>query len=75
MVVAGSSLLPRLSLVAASRRYSLVVVQGLLTAVASLVVEHRLYARGLTSCGSQALEHWLSNCGTGLVAQQHVGSS
>ena len=26
--------------------------RGLLIAVASLVVEHRLYARGLSSCGS-----------------------
>ena len=32
-----------LSLVAASRGYSLVVVRGLLIVVASLVVEHRLY--------------------------------
>jgi len=31
-----------LSLLAASRGYSLVVVSGLLTAVASLVAEHRL---------------------------------
>ena len=31
-----------LSLVVASRGYSLVVVNGLLTAVASLVAEHRL---------------------------------
>ena len=32
----------RLFLVAASKGYSLIVVQGLLTAVASLVAEHRL---------------------------------
>ena len=32
----------RISLVAASRSYSLVAVCGLLTAVASLVAEHRL---------------------------------
>ena len=30
-----------------------VVVPGLLTAVASLVVEHGLYAHGLSSCGAQ----------------------
>ena len=33
-------------------------------------------ACGLSSCGSQALKHRLSSCGTwGLVAQRHVGSS
>ena len=33
-------------------------------------------ARGLSSCGSQALEHRLSNCGyTDLVAPRLVGSS
>ena len=50
---------------------SLVVVLRLLIAVASLVAEHRLQgawasvlaARGLRSCGSPALEHWLSSCG------------
>ena len=48
-----------------------VAVPGLLTAVASPVAEHRLWgmwvsavaARGLCSCGSQALEHRLSGCG------------
>ena len=42
----------------------------LLIVVASLVVEHRLYARasvvvarGHSSCGSRALEHRLSSCG------------
>ena len=39
---AGSSLLCGLSLVAASRGYSLVAVWGLLVAVVSLVVEDRL---------------------------------
>ena len=61
---AGSSLL---CLVAVSRRYSLVTVRGLLIAVGSLVVEHRLQAtwasvaaaRGLGSCGSGTLEHRL----------------
>ena len=49
-----------------------VVVRGLLIAVASLVAEHGLdlgvqasvvVARGLSSCGSRALEHRLSSCG------------
>ena len=46
-------------------------VSGFLIAVASLVEEHRLaaqdsavVARGLSSCGSRALEHRLSSCGT-----------
>ena len=59
-----------LSLVA-SRGYSLVRVLRPLTAVATLVAEHRLQgawasvlaARGLRSCGSPALERWLSSCG------------
>ena len=33
-------------------------------AVASLVAEHRLRCAGFSSCGSWALEHRLSNCGT-----------
>ena len=57
---------------AVRRGCSLAVVQGLLTAVASLVPEHRLEgaqasvlsARGLTSCDSQAPEHRLSSCGS-----------
>ena len=61
--------------------YSVVVVLGCLTAVASLAVEHGLWGAqasvvavcGLSSCGSQALEHRLGSCG--LVALQHVGSS
>ena len=48
-----------------------VVVRGLLIAVASLVEEHCLLgaqasvvvARGLSSCGSWALERRLSSCG------------
>ena len=32
-------------------------------------------ARGLSSCGSQALERRLSSCGVGSVALRHVGSS
>ena len=41
-----------LSLVVASRGYSLVVVQGLVIAVVSLVTEYRLLA-----CGCQYLQH------------------
>ena len=60
------------SLLTASRGCSLVAVSRLLIAVASLVAEHGLQgawalvavARGLSSCGSQALEHRLSSCGT-----------
>ena len=59
-----------LSLVAVSGGYS-VAAHGLLIAVASLVVEHRLQGvwtsvvvtRGLSSCGLRALEHRLSSCG------------
>ena len=40
-----------------------VAVLGLLIAVASLVAEHRLWARGLSSCGSWALERRLSSYG------------
>ena len=40
------------------------VVCRLLIVVASLVVEHRIWARGLSSCGSRALERRLSSCGT-----------
>ena len=38
-------------------------VCGLLTAVVSLVAEHGLQARGLSSCGLRALERRLSSCG------------
>ena len=59
------------SLVAASQGYSEFAVSGLLVAVASLVSEHRLQgtrasaavARGLSSCGSRAVEHRLSSRG------------
>ena len=55
----------------ASRVYSLVVVCRLLFAVASMVVEHRLWgkwasivvARRLGNCSSWALEHRLNGCG------------
>ena len=53
------------SLVGESGGYSLVMVCGLLILVASLVAEHRFYmARGLSRCGSRALEHRLYSCGT-----------
>ena len=53
-----------------------VAVHGLLMAVASLVAEHRLQARGLQQlclAGSRAQAQQLWR--TGLVAPQHVGSS
>ena len=58
-----------LSLIAASRGYSVVVLR-LLIAVASLV-EHRLPARGLQylwlmGSRTRALERRLSSCGTGV---------
>ena len=40
-----------------------VAVRGLLIAVASLVAEHGLQVRGLSRCGSHALERRLSSCG------------
>ena len=56
---------------AASGGHSLVVVSGFLIVVASLVEEHRLegsLASGVEacglSCGSWALEHRFSTCGT-----------
>ena len=45
------------------RELLFVAARGLLIGVASLVAEHRLSARGLSSCGSQALERRLSSCG------------
>ena len=59
------------SQVLASRGYSLDAVHGLLTAVAFLVVGHRLQSLqasvvamcGLSSCSSRAPEHRLSSCG------------
>ena len=42
----------RLSLVAVSRGNSLVAKHGLLIAVGSLVVEHKLWVLGLSSCGT-----------------------
>ena len=45
---------PGLSLVAASGGPLFIVVRGPLTVVASLVAEHRLQTRRLSSCGSRA---------------------
>ena len=64
--------------------FSLVAESGdcsLLTAVASLVAEYRLQsaqasvvaAHGLSSCGSQALEHRLSSCGHRLICSTACG--
>ena len=53
----------RLSLVVARGGLLFVAVCWLLIAVASLVVEHGLLARGLSSCGSWAVERGLSSCG------------
>ena len=60
------------SLVAVSRGYTLVAGRWLLIVVASVVVELGLLgpcasvvvARGLSSCGFQALEHGLNSCGS-----------
>ena len=70
-----------LSLVVESGDYSLVVVCWFLSAVASLVAEHRLYgagasvavARGLSHCRSQALEHRLSSSAHGLSCSVACG--
>ena len=60
-----------------------IAVRELLIAVASLVAEHRLQTRRLSSCGMWAQQLWLVGsraqaqqlwC-TGLVAQRPVGSS
>ena len=58
------------SLAVVTRGYSLLVVHGLLIAVACLVVEHGLHgvlaslvvARVLSSCRFQALKHRLNSC-------------
>ena len=59
-----------LSLVVGTQGCSLIVVHGLLIAIASLVAEQRLQwasviaAHGLSTCGSKALEHsGFSHCG------------
>ena len=61
-----------LSLVVASGGLLFVVVGGLLVAVARLYCGARalgtwasvVVARGLSSCGSRALEHRINSCGT-----------
>ena len=65
-----------LSLVAARGGYSPLQC-AVFIAVASLVVEHGLWACGLRSCSSRALEQSLGSVvvGMGLVAAGHVGSS
>ena len=78
---AGFLLLCRLSLVAASRGYSLVAGCGLLIAVASLIAEHGLYsvqasvvaAHGLSSCGSWAPKHRLNSVAHGLSCPTACG--
>ena len=55
--------------------YSLVATCGPLIVLASGVVERGLSAHRLQQLSSQALEHRLRNCGAGLVAPWHVGSS
>ena len=73
---AGSLLLHRLSLAAASRGCSPVAVCGLLIAVASLDAELGLegtWAQWSWLPGSGVQAHWFG-C-TGLVALRHVGSS
>ena len=55
-----------LSLVTANGGDSLVVVRGLLTAVTSLVTEHKVQGAWASVCrGAQALEYRLSSCGSG----------
>ena len=53
---------PELPLVAASQGYSLVVVCGFLTVVASHCRAQSPEQAGFSRCGLWALEHWLSNC-------------
>ena len=61
------------SLLVEGRGSSLVEVHRLLIAMASFIVKHGLQGTGasvaavsgLSSCGSQALEHSLNSCGTG----------
>ena len=72
LTVLGLQCCAGFSLVAASGSSSLVAVGRCLIVVASLVAEHRLYGaqapvvvvRGLSRCGSWALEHMLSSCDT-----------
>ena len=61
------------SLVVKSGDHCLVAVGGLLIAVASLVAELRLQARGLNSCGLRALHCRLSNVVQGLSCPAACG--
>ena len=60
MAMVGLIAVLALSLVVASRGYSLVATQGLLTTVAPLVVEQGLQSHSFTSCSMWALELRLS---------------
>ena len=63
------------SLVAVRGGYSLAAVCWLLITVASPAVERGFRARGLSICGSWALEQRLNSCGArGLVSLQKEGS-
>ena len=70
LVVLGLCCCTGFSLVVESKGSFLVVMWGPVLAVASLIVEHRLWsarasvavAYGLSSCGSQALGHRLNSC-------------
>ena len=81
LAVLGLSCCAGFSVVAVSGGCSLFAVHGLLTTLASLATERRLWsvqatvaaARRLQSWGSQAPEHSLSS--GGLVAPWRVGSS
>ena len=64
-----------LSVVEASRGYSVVVVHGLLTVMTSLIVEQGSRTCELRSCSSQALEHKVDLWCLGLIFPQHVRSS
>ena len=52
------------SLVAARGTYSLVAGCGLVVALVPLAVNMGSSERGLSRCGSWALEHWPNSCGT-----------
>ena len=53
-----------LSLIVQSGGCPPAAARRLLTALASLAAEHRLWPVGFRSCGSRALECGLSSCGT-----------
>ena len=72
MIVLGLQCFLGFPLVVPSGGYYLDELQGLLTAMTSLVPEHGLWgaqasvpvAHRLNSCGSRDLEHRLNRCGT-----------